>query len=335
MMSLPEMEEEDKKAKSIVKEEEGGGKTSEEEKERSSSSFETMEEVVPVEADARIELEGSSPIVESRWTDPIEYQQSCKVFIGGLSWMTSETTLRAHFCQYGFIVDAVVMRNKTTLRSRGFGFVSFDNPAPVQEVLSRQHYLDNRLVECKRAVPKLQPSSGSEVSSERSRRSSAEGSWRQATPGAAPPAPKLYVGGVPITVPEPMFREYFAGFGSIHDIAYIRDRYTGGFKGYGFVTYLTPQTVERVLSQSHSLGGSLVSVRIAENQYSSASSPENSVTSSLSSFDTVPEVEGGLHPGRLGRRTSAHGNPSFTYLHQGLHPQQLQLQPGLAIKMNI
>ncbi|KAG2319631.1 hypothetical protein Bca52824_012844 [Brassica carinata] len=48
-----------------------------------------------------------------------------KVFVGGLAWETQSDTLRRHFQPYGDILEAVVITDKNTGRSKGYGFVSF------------------------------------------------------------------------------------------------------------------------------------------------------------------------------------------------------------------
>jgi RNA recognition motif-containing protein len=47
-----------------------------------------------------------------------------KVFVGGLAWETQKETLREHFEQYGEILEAVIISDKLTGRSKGYGFVS-------------------------------------------------------------------------------------------------------------------------------------------------------------------------------------------------------------------
>lgn len=47
-----------------------------------------------------------------------------KVFVGGLAWETRSEGLRAHFEVYGDILEAVVITDRATGRSKGYGFVS-------------------------------------------------------------------------------------------------------------------------------------------------------------------------------------------------------------------
>jgi hypothetical protein len=51
----------------------------------------------------------------------------CRLFVGGLSWETSDAELRAAFGEFGPVADAVVMRESSTGKSRGFGFVTMEN----------------------------------------------------------------------------------------------------------------------------------------------------------------------------------------------------------------
>ncbi|RWW84081.1 hypothetical protein BHE74_00007322, partial [Ensete ventricosum] len=47
-----------------------------------------------------------------------------KVFVGGLAWETQRDTMRKYFEQFGDILEAVVINDKNTGRSKGYGFVS-------------------------------------------------------------------------------------------------------------------------------------------------------------------------------------------------------------------
>ncbi|KAJ6708569.1 BOULE-RELATED [Salix koriyanagi] len=51
-----------------------------------------------------------------------------KVFVGGLAWETQSETMRRYFEQFGDILEAVVISDKNTGRSKGYGFVTFREP---------------------------------------------------------------------------------------------------------------------------------------------------------------------------------------------------------------
>ncbi|MFO8071202.1 MAG: hypothetical protein R6V85_04930 [Polyangia bacterium] len=51
----------------------------------------------------------------------------CRLFVGGLSWDTTQEVLVEVFSQFGAIADAVILTDRSTGRSRGFGFVTFKN----------------------------------------------------------------------------------------------------------------------------------------------------------------------------------------------------------------
>jgi RNA recognition motif-containing protein len=51
---------------------------------------------------------------------------SSKLFVGGLAWATTDETLAAHFAPFGDVVEAKVIQDRETGRSRGFGFVTYE-----------------------------------------------------------------------------------------------------------------------------------------------------------------------------------------------------------------
>ena len=55
-----------------------------------------------------------------------------KLFVGGLSTDTIAADLRRWFAPFGDVVDAIVVADRGTGRSRGFGFVSFQTPAAAE-----------------------------------------------------------------------------------------------------------------------------------------------------------------------------------------------------------
>jgi len=71
-----------------------------------------------------------------------------KLFIGGLSFDTTEDSLSNAFSKYGSISKCDVIRDKETGRSRGFGFVLFDNPDDAKYALDEMNgkSLDGRTI---------------------------------------------------------------------------------------------------------------------------------------------------------------------------------------------
>jgi RNA recognition motif-containing protein len=60
---------------------------------------------------------------------------SKKLFVGGLSWDTTDASLRAAFEQFGPVLDAKVITDRDTGRSRGFGFVTLEAPADAEAAM--------------------------------------------------------------------------------------------------------------------------------------------------------------------------------------------------------
>ena len=71
-----------------------------------------------------------------------------KIFVGGLSWGTTNEQLGEAFEQYGDISEAVVITDRETGRSRGFGFVTFEDSQAAQEAIDNMDgtTLDGRTI---------------------------------------------------------------------------------------------------------------------------------------------------------------------------------------------
>ncbi|XP_026230527.1 cold inducible RNA binding protein a isoform X2 [Anabas testudineus] len=71
-----------------------------------------------------------------------------KLFIGGLSFETNEESLEKAFSKYGTIEKVDVIRDKETGRSRGFGFVKYDNAEDAKDALEAMNgkTLDGRAI---------------------------------------------------------------------------------------------------------------------------------------------------------------------------------------------
>jgi RNA recognition motif-containing protein len=61
---------------------------------------------------------------------------SNKLYVGGLPWSMGKDRLTEVFASFGEITDAKVVTDRETGRSRGFGFVTFNNPADAEKALT-------------------------------------------------------------------------------------------------------------------------------------------------------------------------------------------------------
>ena len=172
-----------------------------------------------------------------------EPEQYRKLFIGGLTYNTTDENLREFYGSWGEIVDCIVMRDPNTKRSRGFGFVTFAKATMVDEAMSaRPHTIDGKTVEPKRAIPRDM----------------------SARPEANMSVKKLYVSGVREEHSEEIFRDYFAKFGEVQEVEIIADKATGKPRGFAFVTFGDYDAVDKcVLQKSHMIEGKRCDVKKA------------------------------------------------------------------------
>lgn len=72
-----------------------------------------------------------------------------KVFVGGLAWETQRETMRRYFDQFGEILEAVVITDKNTGRSKGYGFVTFREPEAARRAcVDSAPIIDGRRANC-------------------------------------------------------------------------------------------------------------------------------------------------------------------------------------------
>jgi len=62
---------------------------------------------------------------------------STKLYVGNLSFNTSEEEVRDIFSQYGNVIESTLIIDKLTGRSRGFAFVSYDSEAAAEAAIAK------------------------------------------------------------------------------------------------------------------------------------------------------------------------------------------------------
>ncbi|KAL1383860.1 hypothetical protein HDK64DRAFT_257551 [Phyllosticta capitalensis] len=65
-----------------------------------------------------------------------------KLFIGGLAWHTDDATLRQKFEEFGQVEEAVVVKDRDTGRSRGFGFVRFTQETDAEAAIQTMNNVE-------------------------------------------------------------------------------------------------------------------------------------------------------------------------------------------------
>ncbi|CAB4272381.1 unnamed protein product [Prunus armeniaca] len=224
-----------------------------------------------------------------------------KLFVGGVSWETTEEAFTNYFSKYGEIADSVIMIDKHSGRPRGFGFVTFADPGVVDSVLEEEHVIDGRVVEVKRTVPR--EDMGFKGISKRK---------------------KIFVGGIPTSLTDDELGEYFSTYGSIVEHQIMVDHKTGRSRGFGFVTFENEDALDKVFSEGkiHELGGKQVEIKKAEPKRGggdfSGSAPKSYGGSGGAAAGYGAYNSASRYNGKMGRGYGGGGYPPYgTYNNYG------------------
>ncbi|KZV28876.1 RNA-binding protein 1-like [Dorcoceras hygrometricum] len=183
-----------------------------------------------------------------------------KIFIGGISWETTDEILKQHFGKYGTILASVIAKDRISGSPRGFAFVTFSDSSAFHRVLQDSHEILGRTVDVKKAITKSEQQSDHQHDKTLSRtniRSNTRSSNHIRTK-------KIFVGGLSANLTEEDFRSYFEKFGRITDVVVMHDNLTHRPRGFGFITFDSEDSVDEAVHKNfHQLGGKLVEVKRA------------------------------------------------------------------------
>nr|WPK95959.1 heterogeneous nuclear ribonucleoprotein at 98DE [Oiovelia hamadae] len=238
-----------------------------------------------------------------RVKNEMDEDEQGKLFVGGLSWETTQESLQRYFARYGEVIDCVVMKNPETGRSRGFGFVTFSDPDNVGLVLQNgPHNLDGRTIDPKPCNPRTL---------QKPKRNSSY--------------PKVFLGGLPSNVTETDLRTYFARFGKVMEVVIMYDQEKKKSRGFGFLSFEDEEAVERCVGEHFvNLSGKQVEIKKAEPRDSNKMN-DTSATGTWGPPQSGPMSMGGMG---MGGPNSGMGGPMASMGGPVGHGNMMQGYPG-------
>ncbi|KAL0111435.1 hypothetical protein PUN28_012972 [Cardiocondyla obscurior] len=155
-----------------------------------------------------------------------------KLFVGGLSWETTDRELREHFSTYGDIESINVKTDPNTGRSRGFAFIVFAIAEALDKIMAAgDHVINNKKVDPKKA---------------------------KARHG------KIFVGGLTTELSDEDIKKFFLQFGNIVEVEMPFDKTKNQRKGFCFITFESEQVVNEILkTPKQTINGKTVDVKRA------------------------------------------------------------------------
>ncbi|XP_035784089.1 RNA-binding protein squid-like isoform X1 [Anopheles albimanus] len=155
-----------------------------------------------------------------------------KLFVGGLSWETSDKDLKEHFSAYGDIESINVKTDPNTGRSRGFAFIVYKSADSIEKVVAAgDHVINNKKVDPKKAKARYG---------------------------------KIFVGGLTSEISDEEIKIFFGQFGNIVEVEMPFDKQKNQRKGFCFITFDSEQVVNELLkTPKQTISGKEVDVKKA------------------------------------------------------------------------
>jgi len=195
----------------------------------------------PLSRDQLADIAAAAALVSSQALDAVRAAADRdpalrKLFVRGLGWETTSDSLRAIFSAYGDLEEAVVITDKPTGRSKGYGFVTF-------------RHADSAVLALKEPSKKID---GRMTVTQLAAAGSAGGpAGGPAGSGGAPVSDvslrKIFVGNVPADMASERLLAHFASYGEIEEGPLGFDKQTGKFRGFALFVYKTPEGAQASL----------------------------------------------------------------------------------------
>ncbi|EOY09463.1 RNA-binding family protein isoform 3 [Theobroma cacao] len=145
---------------------------------------------------------------------------------------------------HGEIEEGAVIYDKTSGKSRGYGFITYKHMESAQSALrAPSKLIDGRMAVCNLACEGL---SGASTTPDLAQR-------------------KLYIGGLSPDVTSEILLNFFGRHGEIEEGSVAYDKDTNESRGFGFVTYKTVEAAKKAIDDPQKiLGGRTIIVKLAD-----------------------------------------------------------------------
>lgn len=158
-----------------------------------------------------------------------------KLFIRGLGWETTTEKLRNLFSQYGELEEAVVILDKVSGKSKGYGFITFKHVDGAMASLKEpSKKIDGRMTVTQLAAAGVSGGPGG-------------GGGNNPVDVSAR---KIYVANVPYDMPSERLLAHFSMYGEIEEGPLGFDKATGKSKGFALFVYKTAEAARASLVDS-------------------------------------------------------------------------------------
>lgn len=146
-----------------------------------------------------------------------------KLFIRGLGWETTTEKLRTLFSSFGDIEEAVVITDKATGKSKGYGFVTFKHVDSALVALKEP----SKKIDGRMTVTQLAAAGNSGAN--------------MGVGGVDVSLRKIFVGNVPFEISSERLLGHFSAYGEVEEGPLGFDKQTGKEKGFAFFIYKTEE----------------------------------------------------------------------------------------------
>lgn len=179
-----------------------------------------------------------------------------KIFVRNLPYTVNQNSFRDFFSQYGTVTEAVIIMDKNSNTSKGFGFVTYETVEAANAcLLEPTKTIDDRQIFVNLAAKKD---------------GLALGGVATGTPGAASRRDedntlrKLFVWSLSYETTSQQLLDFFKAYGEVSEAVVLTNRDTGTSKGYGFVTMGSVEAASLALQDSmKTMAGRSIHVKLA------------------------------------------------------------------------